>query len=342
LYNPETIAGPSLLLSRIISVKKYRDRYCDLIDSLSTTLLDEYSVGAYIDSVTNYIIKDVSADHRKFATEIIYIWNRAVDQFEEHISDRMDYIADNIDEFRSFESIRGVYINEICNVNESGLRDERGDRDPWIELYNVNSFPVSIGGWYLTDLINLQTKWELPDVEIPADGYLILWLDNEPSEGNLHGNFSLGEYGGYIGLFDGNEEPYWGTYYPGIDFVFYDIQGDGVSYQRFYDDINQWGYGVPTPNGNNFYDIEENNIATPDLFTLNVYPNPFNAACQIEVSEPSDVKIYDISGNIVAEMNISGGSSAIWSPEEYLSSGIYLISVVRDGNVESRKVIYMK
>ncbi|HEX2956473.1 MAG TPA: lamin tail domain-containing protein [Chitinispirillaceae bacterium] len=61
-----------------------------------------------------------------------------------------------------------VYINEVL------AHTDPPDYD-WVELYNPENSPVSIGGWYLTDAQDDPQKYKIPDGTIvPAGGYLVI------------------------------------------------------------------------------------------------------------------------------------------------------------------------
>ncbi|MEZ5043203.1 MAG: HYR domain-containing protein [Saprospiraceae bacterium] len=98
-----------------------------------------------------------------------------------------------------------LYINEFLASNGTGITDEGGVFEDWIEIYNGGSQPANIGGMYITDNLLDLTKWQIPDTDptattIPAGGHLLLWADNQPEEGVLHVNIKLGASGEQIGL----------------------------------------------------------------------------------------------------------------------------------------------
>ena len=95
-----------------------------------------------------------------------------------------------------------VCINEF-QASGSVLQDEDGDTPDWIELFNSASAAFSLSGWYLTDDQLFLTKWQFPNVSIPAGGYLIVFAsgkDRRDPAGPLHTNFALRAEGEYLAL----------------------------------------------------------------------------------------------------------------------------------------------
>ena len=96
-----------------------------------------------------------------------------------------------------------VVINELMADNDNTLADPQGDYDDWLELYNLTDSAVLLSGMYLSDKENEPTKWEFPEnTEIPANGYLIVWLDEdgEDAPDGLHANFKLSKSGETVTL----------------------------------------------------------------------------------------------------------------------------------------------
>ncbi len=68
-----------------------------------------------------------------------------------------------------------IVINEIVTSNGESLADETYGSPDWIELYNASDAPVNLFGWSVTDNIkNSDKACILPEVTIPAGGYLVL------------------------------------------------------------------------------------------------------------------------------------------------------------------------
>ena len=94
-------------------------------------------------------------------------------------------------------------INEFVASNLNGLADEDGERSDWIELWNDNSFDHSLNGWFLTDDATDLTKWEMPAVSIPPNGYFVIFAsgkDRTQVGSEWHTNFKLSASGEYLAL----------------------------------------------------------------------------------------------------------------------------------------------
>lgn len=90
-----------------------------------------------------------------------------------------------------------VVINELMADNDNIIADPQGDYDDWLELYNRTDSPISISGMYLSDDEEEPNKWQFPDnIEIPANGYLIVWLDEDLDDTpGLHADIKLSKGG---------------------------------------------------------------------------------------------------------------------------------------------------
>jgi hypothetical protein len=86
----------------------------------------------------------------------------------------------------------GVRINEACASNQSIIPDNAGEFDDWVEVYNTTNSPVSLENFFLTDNPANWNRWQLPDTLLPANGYLVFWLDDDMDQGRQHANFKLG------------------------------------------------------------------------------------------------------------------------------------------------------
>ncbi len=99
-----------------------------------------------------------------------------------------------------------VVINEFLADNLTGLLDEDGQKQDWIELRNRGANNVNLLGWSLTDDPNVPGKWTFPAITLNAGQYLLVYAsgkDRKPTApgGKLHTNFRLNLAGDYLGLY---------------------------------------------------------------------------------------------------------------------------------------------
>jgi len=103
----------------------------------------------------------------------------------------------------------------------------------------------------------------------------------------------------------------------------------------------------------------------PAQVEINVSPNPFNSSCAITVSDGrglarqtlTNIKIYDLRGNVVKCLNhgfngLNGlhgcptpntqNGAFIWTPDESISSGVYLIKATIGDRTITKRAILMK
>ncbi|MDE0685959.1 MAG: lamin tail domain-containing protein [Candidatus Poribacteria bacterium] len=141
-----------------------------------------------------------------------------------------------------------VVINELMADNDNIIADPQGDYDDWLELYNLTDGAVLLTGMYLSDKEDELTQWEFPEnTEIPAGGYLVVWLDDDvdAAEG-LHANFKLSKDGETVILV--------GTDAHGnrvLDSVTFEAQETDVAYGRLPDGTGDFQIVQATPGAQN-------------------------------------------------------------------------------------------
>ncbi len=213
------------------------------------------------------------------------------------------------------KSLSPLLINEIMADNGASYSDAQGDFDDWIEIYNPNDVAVNLSNYYITDDSTLPTKFQFANNDslvIPANGFLVIWADNETVNGVLHTNFRLGASGEYVGLSNANSEL--------VDSISFPAQTADVSYGRSYDGSSTWiNFTTSTPNatnvGNSISGISKNNLG----FT--VYPNPTKDVLFFN-SKIEKFEILDVVGNVVIK-----GNNAVKIDVSQLKNGIYFIRV---------------
>lgn len=95
-------------------------------------------------------------------------------------------------------------ISELLADNESGLRDQDGEFEDWLEIYNPDPDPIDLGGYFLTDNELNLPKWRIPNGTVLQPGeFLVIYAsgkDRAIAGSQLHTNFSLANTGEYLAL----------------------------------------------------------------------------------------------------------------------------------------------
>lgn len=93
-------------------------------------------------------------------------------------------------------------ITEVLPKNDTGLKDEAGERDDWFEIYNPNDVAVNLGGMFVSDDLGVGRNFELPSVDLNPGEYMIIWADDDVGQGPLHTDFKLAAGGEAVALFE--------------------------------------------------------------------------------------------------------------------------------------------
>jgi len=99
-----------------------------------------------------------------------------------------------------------LIINEFlaAAVNTNGLKDEDGELQDWIEIYNRGSNAVNLANWSLSDDPALPGLWVFPARTLNSGQYLVVFAsgkDRKPVSGQLHTTFKLASDGEPLGLY---------------------------------------------------------------------------------------------------------------------------------------------
>lgn len=210
-----------------------------------------------------------------------------------------------------------VVINEVMASNVSTAADEAGQYEDWIELYNLSSQPVDLSGFALSDNPANLRKWEFPTgTVIPANGYLIVWADEDGTQGPLHASFKLSASGETISLVD--------TATRFLDNISFDQQTADLGYAR-------------VPNGTGPFVIQQATfgayngaVATHQASALMVNaitlsPNPADEAVRVHLSGENIsgmLEVTDAVGRMVGRMEAREDQLL---DVAYWPSGIYML-----------------
>jgi len=165
-----------------------------------------------------------------------------------------------------------IYINEFLASNTACYADQNGEFDDWVELYNSADSVISLEGYYLSDDLVDITQWEFPDTFIEANGYLLIWADEDEEQTGLHTNFKLSASGESIVLVNPEQSI--------IDEITFGAQTEDISHGRYPDGVDFWrDFVVPTPGASNTLALN-----TPPVFEWTIYsPNPPTSSDPVSV-----------------------------------------------------------
>lgn len=87
-----------------------------------------------------------------------------------------------------------LVINEVMVNNRNSVRDEDGDFEGWIEIYNRGDKAVNLQGFGLSNDSKRPFLWTFPEVMIEPKSFLIVWTSSKnksKSGSHLHTNFKM-------------------------------------------------------------------------------------------------------------------------------------------------------
>ena len=244
-----------------------------------------------------------------------------------------------------------LFINEFVALNTDGITDENGEYEDWVEIYNPGQQMVDLGGMFLTDDLQIDTRWTFPEgITLDAGDYLIVWCDSDEEDGPLHTSFKLSAAGEQCGLFssvaDGHEL---------IDSVTFGAQSENISYGRMCDGCLDWTYfSQPTPAASNNLPSAVQPLPAAGLPVLSVYPNPFNPVIHVEFEMARDgvveAVIFNPAGRLVKTLAVeifpAGEHFLKWDGRDdggrAMPAGVYFLSLKTDAGVVGRKITLVK
>ncbi len=224
-------------------------------------------------------------------------------------------------------AVGAVLINEVLASNDSLLFDPNGQDEDWIELINTTNTPIDLAGFYLSDDPLNLLAWAFPAGTIlPANGYLLVWADNDLTQTGLHANFKLSAGGDYVYLSHG---------FNVHDQISFGPQLANISYARCPDAGLNFATVIPTPLANNNCQI---GIQENEQLQVQVYPNPFVDQIIIDNQEENMMlQIHDINGRILRNQMLQNGKNQI--DTSTWSSGVYLVKVQVGAKMQTWKLV---
>ena len=219
-----------------------------------------------------------------------------------------------------------VRINEIMAQNTNTVADNFGEYGDWIELFNNTNADVDLSGGWLSDELGNIYKWQFPEGSvIGANGYMIIWADDDASQGDNHADFKLSLDGEQVWLTAPSGEV--------MDQVTYGQQESDMGYARVPNGTGPFVIQGPTFNANN------NSTAAVDELDRRIhfaaYPNPVNDQLTMVTDVPTRVTVLDALARTVWTGSVSGRAiidASAWEAGSYTvryASGAIKLVVTR-------------
>lgn len=279
------------LFERLLEVDAYRQTYLRILAQMIREGFNTEVMQEEIDVLSDLIRSDLRTDPNKLYSMTDFelglteglTAQRSIYGLLAFVEERSIYLTKKLNAYTSSEDL---CINEILEPNYNGslsIRDEAGDEDPWIELYNRGPGDLNLSNYYLTDSPTTPTQWSCGPAVIEDGDYFLIWTDGESEDGDNHTSFS-------INLQEGNLYLY---YYNASRAENIPILIDSYQYQSLgvdgtigrYPDGGNMGYqfvDFPSPNSSNCLNRLE--VKIPTTLVL----NEFMAKNTQTLADPTD------------------------------------------------------
>ena len=265
-------------------------------------------------------------------------------------SDIGAYYTYSLDDYpfgTTYELVDQLKINELLAGNSTINSDGYGEFDDWIELYNPTNQIVNLSGLFL---IEGADQWQFPDTmsTIQPGDFLLIWCDDNETQGPLHTNFKLSMDGEQILLMRSDGITI-------IDSISFGPQVIDQSYGRTPDGNQEWSFMDPTPGLPNIeLFIDDNNLIPEEYHLSQNFPNPFNPSTTIHYSLPRNnfvhLRVIDLEGREVKTLingfQTRGNKSITWNAKNNqgrpASAGMYFYLIESGEFFATRKMILIK
>jgi hypothetical protein len=185
--------------------------------------------------------------------------------------------------------------------NRTGIQDEEGRYEDWLEITNYGQIPVSLDGIALSEeYFHPKGDWRFPEgLSLDPGKSLVVFCDNDKKQGPLHAGFRLDREGDQVILLRADErrmildEISFGALPPDVSFGIEEGTGDRAI------------LAVPTPGGPNsgttgiFVRGDANSDGEVDLsdliFTLSYLYLGGQAPACLKAADCDDTDLVDLS-----------------------------------------------
>lgn len=200
--------------------------------------------------------------------------------------------------------VEALVINEVAASNDATLADEAGEFDDWIELHNPTDQPVNVGGLLLSDDPAEPARFTLPAVEIAASGYLLVWIDGDTDQGDLHAPFRLSADGEAVVLSRAD-----GTV---IDEVTFPNQYADITWGRLPDADGPFARLEPSPGAPNER-VSSLGAEVEGPLGIAISPNPASGSIRVQRAAGGglgELRLIDARGRLVRHWALGSQTDA--------------------------------
>lgn len=263
-----------LLISKLLAVPDFYNRYLNHFCDLMERVLVEGRYNELISTNRALLATALMESPNELYPFRAFEREMAPDGMPELLAERIAALREQLETMEACSPVLSaiptgdIAINEFVADNDSlsGINDPDGGYPDWIELYNNTNAEVDLSDAYLSDKADNLLKWEFPEgTTIAAEGYLIIWADEDGDQQGLHANFKLSRDGEAIYLSNAVDSSR-------IDEVIFGEQQTNVSMSRVPNGTGEFVSQHTTHNYSNDTPLATRNVAG-DL-AVEVYPNP--------------------------------------------------------------------
>lgn len=245
-----------------------------------------------------------------------------------------------------------LFINELQASNLTTIADAWGDYGDWLEIHNSADWDADLSWVYLSDDPSEPDMWRFPSgTLVPANGFLLVWADDDYWKAGLHLPWRLAASGDSIYLSVAVVES-GRTVVSRIDEIEFGSMPPDSSYGRLPDGGSEWRLFVtPTPGYSN------GGVGPFPGFLAAGYPFPnpcFGSvlALDLEIDQGwTTVSVYDLSGRLIRILDdrlMVTGLHRIWwdlltADGIRVPDGVYLILSEHAGAIPvARKAVVLQ
>jgi hypothetical protein len=297
IYSPSNTSPYADLLD----VPQIRAQYSQIYNDLICGPWSGTSLTALIDTIEPVLTAALAADPNHDSGEASFSAVRS------WVSGRIASVTGQIEGFQTCPTVQ-LQVNEVMATNGAFLEDpvEPGEYPDWFELYNPAGVAVDVDGIYVTDDPLDPTKYQIPaGATIPAQGYLLMYADDDGTQGFDHTNFKLSGSGESVAIYDRDGVTQ-------LDIVTFGPQFTDVAYGRYPDGVGPWDF-MPAP--------------TPGLPNL-----PHNPPPMLDQSS-RDIELPGATDSVVVSTAASDDSAVVSVALHYdAGAGGQQVAMLDDGN----------